>query len=229
MRLSERMRAMLDLAPECAVMADIGSDHALLPIAFIRAGKALRAIASDISEKSLQKAVRNIGTHGMESTIELRTGDGLSVLRPGEAQLIVISGLGGEVIADILESGREALLEDTALLLSPNRAARHLREFLAGNGFEITDEDLVLENRRFYPILLVRRGAMEEYTPLEYEFGRIPIQKKHPRLKELAEKRIRDAENMEKTAAAADNPRASAALKTARARLEEYRRLLTWL
>jgi membrane-bound lytic murein transglycosylase D len=59
-------------------------------------------------------------------------------------------------------------------------AARHLREFLADNGFEITDEDLVLENRRFYPILLVRRGAMKGYTPLEYEFAGCPSKRSTP-------------------------------------------------
>lgn len=229
MHLSKRLRAMLDISPSCDVMADIGSDHALLPIAYIKEGKARKAIASDISEKSLLKAVRNIKKYEMGGFVELRVGDGLSVLKPFEAGLIVLSGLGGNAVAQILSEGIEKINDHTVLVLSPNQAAAALREMLIASGFDITDEDILQENNKLYPVLLAKKGETEKYSYLEYEFGRQAIQKKHPLLKTLVEKRIVDASAMESTARMSQNQDAKAALCEAERRLLEYRRLLKWL
>lgn len=229
MYLSKRLRAILDISPSCSVMADIGSDHALLPIAYIKEGKARKAIASDISEKSLQKAVRNIKKFDMGGHIELRTGDGLSVLKHFEADLIAISGIGGNAIARMVSDGLHKIDGETVLVLSPNQAAGALRKMLLLNGFKVEDEDIVQENNQLYPVILVKKGETEKYSYLEYEFGRQPIQKKHPLLKAFVGKRIQDAQKMESTAQMSQNKEAKAALMEAQRRLLEYRRLLTWL
>ena len=229
MHLSKRMRSIVDICPECGVMADIGSDHGLMPIALILEGKTKKAIASDISEKSLQKAARNIQKYKMEDRIVLRTGDGLNIIKPHEVQVVLISGLGGQVIADMIMNRREIIEDDMRLLLSPNQAVASLRETLAKNSFETIDEDLVQENNKFYPILLIKKGQPKEYSMLEYEFGKLTIEKKHPLLKAYLAKRLQDALKMEKTAGGADNKEANAAREQAELRLEEYRRLFEWL
>ena len=165
MHLSKRLRAMLDISPSCDVMADIGSDHALLPIAYIKEGKARKAIASDISEKSLLKAVRNIKKYEMGGFVELRVGDGLSVLKPFEAGLIVLSGLGGNAVAQILSEGIEKINDHTVLVLSPNQAAAALREMLIASGFDITDEDILQENNKLYPCPACKKGEKRKSIP----------------------------------------------------------------
>lgn len=229
MRLTQRMHAITGLCPASGRIADIGSDHGLMPIALITEGKAQRAIASDISEKSLEKAKRNLKKYDMEERVELRTGDGLKILRPGEAQLILITGLSGPLIAEMVLKGQSVLNDETFLLLSPNQAPGILRERLAKNGFETLDEDLVQENGKFYPVMLMKRGCPKEHAFLDYEFGRLTIERRHPLLKAYVHKRMLDAQKMEKTAAAADNNQANAARQEAKDRLTEYRRLLEWL
>lgn len=229
MNLTKRMQAIVDICPMCDTVADIGSDHGLVPIALIREGKAKKAIAADISEKSLQKAKYNLQKYRMEDSVELRTGDGLSILRPEEAQLILITGLGGQQIADMVLKGKRAIGDDTILIVSPNQAAGFLRETLAKNGFETLQEDLVREKEKFYPVILLKRGTPKDRTFLEYEFGKLTIEKRHPVLKAFVAKRIQDAEKMEKTACAAEGEEARAAYIQAKKRLKEYGRLMEWL
>jgi tRNA (adenine22-N1)-methyltransferase len=229
MHLSNRLKALTALAPACGTAADIGSDHGLLPIALVLSGRAKKGIAADISRVSLQKAARHAAEYGLEDKIELRAGDGLSVLRKGEASLVAISGLGGVNIADILSRGKDRLQADTALLISANNSDRLVRGWLIGNGYRITAEDLVIENRRHYQIMLAVPGEGEDYSGLELEFGKRLIENRHPLLVRLVEKRTRDAEKMKKTAGKADNERSRAAYREAERRIGEYGRLKKWL
>jgi tRNA (adenine22-N1)-methyltransferase len=223
------MRAIVDLSPKCGCVADIGSDHGLMPIALILEGRAQKAIATDISEKSLDKAKSNLRKYKMEDLVEIRTGDGLSILNTGDVQLIIIAGLGGQLIAEIVRTGHRLFEDGTLLLASPNQAAALLREALAKAGFETLDEDLVQENKKFYPMMLMKKGYPKEHGFLDYEFGRLTMERKHPLLGAYVHKRMLDALKMESMAAAADNNESKAALKEAKYRLAEYRRLLEWL
>lgn len=157
--LSPRLRAIADLTPEgCRVLADLGTDHGYLPAALLLEGRIGKAIAADIGAGPLDRARRTAARWGLEAKMDLRLGDGCSVLRPGEADVIVIAGMGGDNIAGILEAApwtREGVL----LLLQPMSRAELLRPWLPEHGYGILAERLVQDRGVIYPILTARGQA----------------------------------------------------------------------
>lgn len=226
MNLSQRLNKIFDMAGMCDTVADIGSDHALLPLAMIMHKKCSRAIAADISDLALNKARRNIKKYHTDG-IELRVGDGLSVLRPREAEIIVIAGMGGELISDILAAGAK-VLSGSVLILSPNNAEGNVRMQLTTLGYAVYDEDIILENRRYYQIMAAKPGCME-LTEDELEFGHINIERRNPIIASLVEKRMLDAQKMLATARSGKSCAAETAESRAAARIERYGRLKKWL
>lgn len=166
-----RLDTLVSMARPSHVLADIGCDHAYLPILLIRSGAASHVIASDISDGPLAKAERNVARFGLEGRIELRKGNGLAALRPGEADCIVVAGMGGNVIAEILKTGHLTAQRADKLLLQPMSASEHLRVFLYENGYAITQETLVQEGRRYYTILEVKTRSTERFQNFDCFFS----------------------------------------------------------
>lgn len=164
-----RLELLADLIQEYNTVADIGCDHAYLSILLARRGK--RVIASDVAQGPHDKARENIARFSMESSIELRLGDGLLTLERGETEAIVIAGMGGLLIADIISAGKHLLTESTRLFLQPMRADEDLRAFLYANGFEILSEHLVREDRRIYTVLEVQFGKTDRFSVLDCAFS----------------------------------------------------------
>lgn len=157
-RLDERLNMLYELVPRCRCVADIGTDHGFLPLALLESGKCSKAIACDISLPSLQKAA----AHSRETGISLdcRQGDGLAALDKDEADCIVIAGMGGVLIAELLERGRDQL-GNALLVLQPMTAVKELREYLCANGFLIVTEEIVFQEERLYHGLTARLGEAE--------------------------------------------------------------------
>ena len=155
--LTPRQQAIADLLPRCECVADIGCDHGKLGAYLLQTGRARRVIATDISEPSLHKAEKLAEELGLSAGFSFRAGSGLSVLNPGEAQAIVIGGMGAYTIAEILR-GADAF-EKEIFVLQPMGHEIALRRMLAENGFGLTDDRVVREGRRFYQVLQARRGA----------------------------------------------------------------------
>ncbi len=164
-----RLDLLVDLTKQYKTVADIGCDHAYLSILLARAG--VRVIASDVAQGPHDKALANIARFGVGDKVDLRLGDGLLTLECGETEAIVIAGMGGLVIADILSAGRHLITEQTKLYLQPMRADEDLRKYLYENGFEILNESLVREDRRIYTVMEVCLGQNGEYTPLDCVFS----------------------------------------------------------
>ncbi len=164
-----RLDLLVDLTKKYKTVADIGCDHAYLSILLARAG--VRVIASDVAQGPHDKAKDNIARFGVADKIDLRLGDGLSTLQCGEAEAIVIAGMGGLVIADILSDERDRIEKNTHLYLQPMRADEDLRGYLYKNGFEILRESLVREDRRIYTVLEVCLGEKKAYTALDCIFS----------------------------------------------------------
>lgn len=138
---SNRIRKLAEIAGPCNTMADIGTDHALLPIFMLKEGLCKKAIACDISESPLAKAALDVSEAEIDSAlVDLRLGNGLERLQPGECDTIVIAGMGGLLIADILENGKKIFKKPCRLIMQPNTCRPELRTYLAENGFEISDE-----------------------------------------------------------------------------------------
>lgn len=159
MHLTPRLRTIMAQIPAGARLADIGTDHALIPAALLRRGIIQTAIASDIRQGPLDSAARTAQQFGLDGQISLRLGAGMCTIRPDEADTIVIAGMGGETIAQILEDDRWALDGAYLLLLQPMTAQPFLRQYLAAHGGTIEKESLCREGKRMYTVLTVRGGG----------------------------------------------------------------------
>jgi len=158
MELSPRLEKITTLIPKGSTLADIGTDHAYIPVYCSKNKITKSALAMDLNEGPLSRADINIKKYGFEGQIKTRLSDGLSNLLPGEADVIVIAGMGGLLIRDIIEKGKTVIDDNTILILQPMIAPVELREFLYSFGFNIEDEYIVREEDKFYNIFKVKKG-----------------------------------------------------------------------
>lgn len=170
-RLMPRLQKIYDIVPPCKTAADIGTDHAYIPVCLCLSGKCHSAIASDIRKGPLERAMATIEEYGA-NTVETRLGSGLKTIKPNEAQAIIIAGMGGILIADIIKASKETALSASKLILQPMTAAPELREYLTENGFKIEKEYLVREEEKIYTVISARVGADLPYTKAELYMGR---------------------------------------------------------
>ncbi len=177
MMLSERMRAVAALVPQAECLADVGTDHAYLPISLVQQGRVRRAVAMDVNEGPLLRASAHIGEAGLGDRIGVRLSDGLTALKPGEADVVLIAGMGGPLTVRILKMGRGILEnEDGAdncvkyLVLQPQSEIGDVRSYISGQGWKICREDMVLEDGKFYPMMEAERGQ-EDLTELQLAYG----------------------------------------------------------
>ena len=171
MKITPRLDVLAGLVPTSDTMADIGTDHAYIPIRLCSGRKVKRAIASDIHEGPLQKAQKHIYEENLEDCIQTRLGSGLSVLRPGEADGAVIAGMGGTLICDILEAEPDICCAFRWLVLQPMTHAADLRRWLALHGWRIQKEKFALEDTKLYEMFLCVQGQMNFPSPLWEEIG----------------------------------------------------------
>lgn len=185
--LSERLKMVAGMVAPCDYLADIGTDHAYLPIYLIKNGTVKRAVAADISAGSCEKAQRNITANKLNSLIEVRCGNGLAVMGENEIpDTIVIAGMGGMLAIDVLKShisGSSA----QCLVLQVQRDIYAVRKHLHKTGYIIADEQMLKEDGKVYIAILAKKGGSEQYSELEYHFGRFELMRKSPVLKEYIE------------------------------------------
>ncbi len=151
-KLDERLSAVASFVRTDRRICDIGTDHALLPC-FLCENGAMDVIASDVNENPLRAARANVEKYGFADRIRLIRSDGLKDIPPCDD--IIIAGMGGELIADIID-GCTFITPDTRLILQPMTKAELLRRYLYGAGFEITEEKGAAVNGKAYSVMLVR-------------------------------------------------------------------------
>ena len=159
-QLRPRLKAIAHMIAPCNCMADIGTDHGYLPVWLCLEDRCKTAIAADINPSPLARAEETVRRFGMLDRISLRLGGGAEPLSPGEADTIVIAGMGGDNIVSILEAAPWTR-NGVVLLLQPMSKAEVLRAWLPGNGYSVTAEQLVADKGVIYPILTVVGGQME--------------------------------------------------------------------
>lgn len=181
--LSLRLGTIASLVPDGARVCDIGTDHGYLAIELKKSGKATNVIAADINSAPLENAKNNIEKSGV-SGIELRLCDGLAGISADETDTVIIAGMGGEVIAGILERGSSAVQKgDKTIILQPTTSPEILREFLYTNGFEIESETAVFENGKLYSVMLVHfKGKTEKKEEYFYYIGKVQKNTEYGRL-----------------------------------------------
>lgn len=153
-RLNPRLALCASLVRRGRCAADIGTDHGYLPVYLVREGICPRAIAADIRPGPLSRAIETVRQAGLDDRISLRLGDGLAPVRPGEADDIVIAGMGGETIAGILADAPWCRGSRYRLVLQPMTKAEELRAFLFANGYALEAERVAQEGTRLYTVLL---------------------------------------------------------------------------
>ncbi len=170
--LNPRLKKIAQLVPQNACTADIGTDHAYIPIVLVESGITPRAIASDIKKGPIQRAETNIRNHGLSDKIETRLGSGLETLSPGDAEVIIIAGMGGILIADILEASRDVVNSAKLLILQPMTAATELREYLSQSGYTVMAEYLEAEEEKLYNIICATPSGQCDYSIRELYLGK---------------------------------------------------------
>ena len=212
-KLSPRLESILGALGVVKTLADVGCDHGFISIAAVLRGRCENAIAMDINEGPLKSAKTNAELYGAADAVNLRLSDGLEKLEPGEADGIIIAGMGGLLIRDILTRGQQAAKAAKRIVLSPQSDIPKVRSYLLSNGFVIEDEECLIDEEKFYFIMVVRpdsetlRGAGEENEKIDTEgshcaaakypfgelginFGGILLEKRHPILLKYLKKRL---------------------------------------
>ena len=161
--LNPRLKKIAQLVPQNSCTADIGTDHAYIPIVLVEMGTTPHAIASDIRKGPIERAEANIRSQ----KIETRLGPGLETLSSNEAEVIIIAGMGGILIADILEASRPVVNSAKLLILQPMTAATELREYLSGNGYTVEAEYLEAEEEKLYNIIVATPSGNCNYSKRE--------------------------------------------------------------
>jgi tRNA (adenine22-N1)-methyltransferase len=162
MKIPERLLRIASYVPQSSLVADIGTDHALLPVYLARQGICSKIIATDLHAGPLEAASSNVGLFNLWKQVDLRQGDGLEIIQPGEVNVIIIAGMGGVKINEILSRAGAVLQQADRLVLQPSAGAGQVRRWLLGNGWDLVDEDLVIDDERFYEIIVAERPGTEE-------------------------------------------------------------------
>lgn len=206
-KLSLRLLAVAGFVKPGSRIADVGTDHGYVPVYLAQTGKITSAIAMDVREGPLLRAREHIGAYeewaGGQAgpgpcpgnhicPIEARLSDGLSQLQPGEADTVIIAGMGGGLVIRILDQGRCLWDSVKHWILSPQSDLLKVRRYLEENGFCIEEEAMVRDEGKYYQVLSVIRKTMEYRRRVWYRYGKILVERKDPILKEYLEKeRIR--------------------------------------
>ncbi|WP_172194120.1 tRNA (adenine(22)-N(1))-methyltransferase [Saccharibacillus qingshengii] len=162
MKLSERLNTICQSIPPGSRLADIGSDHALLPTCAVLEGRVVSAIAGEVNRGPYEAASKQVSEAGLHGKIEVRLGDGLAAIEAGEADVVTIAGMGGALIVRILTEGRAKLAGVQRLILQPNVGEDLVRRWLLEEGWLLTGETILEEDGKIYEVLTGDRSPSAE-------------------------------------------------------------------
>ncbi|NMM61924.1 SAM-dependent methyltransferase [Clostridium sp. P21] len=186
MELSLRLKTIASMVDRCNCTADIGTDHGYVPIELIKSGTCSKVIASDINKGPVKKANLNVILEDLQDKIECRLGPGLNTIKAHEVQGIIIAGMGGNLIRDIIEEGLDVFKECEFSILQPVQNPEILREYIYKSGYNIIDEELCIDENKFYEIIKIKYdNKVGKIDSIFYEVGKALIDKKHPLVSEF--------------------------------------------
>lgn len=172
--LTPRLKMIGDMVREGVRVADVGTDHAFLPLYLVKSGKIMSAIASDINIGPIKNAERNIAEHHCQDLIKLVHCSGLDGVSGDEVDDVIIAGMGGELISAIIDTAAWLRSNEKHLVLQPMSRANELRKYLCDSGFEIIEEKIVREGKRLYTIISTKySGKSTNYDDVFLYVGRI--------------------------------------------------------
>ena len=192
--LSKRLQAVADMITAGNITADIGTDHAYIPIYLIENNIVPKAFAMDINKGPLDIAAAHVDSYGFNDRITLRLSDGLNALGENEAESVVIAGMGGALEIKILSSNMNVVNSLKELVLQPQSELKKFREFLINEGFYIEDENMVLDEGKYYPMIKVIPPSADRkndnWSDVELYYGKYLLESKNKTLKEFILKEL---------------------------------------
>ena len=197
--LSKRLLAVAGFVTPGSRVADIGTDHAFVPIYLMEHKIVPSALAMDIGKGPLLAAEEHIKEHGLEKYITARQSDGVLALQDGEADSVIIAGMGGALVIKILSEGRERLRNVKELILQPQSEVEKVRHFLYESGYHITAEEMVFEDGKYYPMMHAVPGRDDTVYPESYfKYGGWLFREKNEVLLRYLEKEEREVREIQK-------------------------------
>lgn len=203
MHLSKRLQAVANMVTPGLRAADVGCDHAYVPIYLVQNNISPACIAMDINQGPVNKARKNVIKYGLQDKIEVRKSDGLKELSPDEADALIIAGMGGELMLSILSERQDIVAAVSELILQPQAAIYLVREAMEGYGFVITRENMLTEDGKFYVCMKaeakasVKDSHAYELTAREHKyFGRLLLEQRHPVLHSFLNKERKQCEEI---------------------------------
>lgn len=170
-KLSKRLEAVASYVPQGARLADVGSDHAYLPLFLVEQGRIAFAVAGEVVQGPYQSALQNVEQAGQSDKISVRLANGLAAVElADQVSTVTIAGMGGRLIADILEAGKDKLVSVERLVLQPNNREDDVRRWLVTNDFQLVTEEILEENDKIYEILVAEKGK-SDLTEDQLRFG----------------------------------------------------------
>lgn len=185
--LSKRLKVVADMVTKGNIVADIGTDHGYVPIYLVKNHISPKAYAMDINEGPLKMADKNICLDGLGEKITTVLSNGMDKMTDYMAETVIIAGMGGDLIVDILSRGSE-IKGIKELVLSPHKRIDLVRNYLIQNGWEIIKEDMVIDADKYYTIIKAGRGENVNYTDAELIYGKYLLENKNSILKQYLEK-----------------------------------------
>lgn len=182
--LSERLMEIANMVTPGLKVADIGCDHAYLSIYLAGNDISPWVCACDVNKGPMEIALNNIKHAGLEDKICVRLGDGLAKISPGEVESVVIAGMGGSLIINILSDGKAVAQKASEIILGPQSDVEKVRHYLEDSGYRIVSESFVSEDDKFYPVIKAIHGTMNLDNSIYYKYGKILIHEANPVLRE---------------------------------------------
>lgn len=186
-KLSNRLKMVASYLPKGTFFVDIGSDHAYLPCYICLKDETSHAIAGEVREGPYKRALETVEAYQLTNKVEVRLGNGLDIINYDDGvKELVVAGMGGSLISQIIESGKEKLTTVNRLILQPNNAAHLVRKLLLELGYSLTHEDILEENNHIYEIIVADKikNEQSQWNPTEMEkqllFGPILMKEKSP-------------------------------------------------
>lgn len=202
LKISDRLMKVASLVHKGARVADIGTDHGYLPIYLVQNGISEKVYACDVRKKPLERAHDHISSYGLNDNITICLADGLKGIESGMVDTVTICGMGGKLMQDIIETGKDRLNTGTQLILSPQSEVRDFREYLLSNNIGISEEYVIKEDGKYYFIMncVYNRESVHNnehtYKEEELRYGKYLIDNKSEVLREYLQKEYSNFANI---------------------------------
>lgn len=222
---SKRLRAIAKYIPNDSIFADIGSDHAYLPCFVCLNNPSIQSIAGEVQKGPYDNAKKNVDKHELSNQIDVRLGNGLDIITSKDhVDTIVLAGMGGQLIMDILQTGKEKLRTIDTIITQPNTNQQLVRQYLNDIGYHLTKEHIMKENGIIYEILIAKKSAADPYSnhdEKEFYFGPFLFQERPKLFLEMWQQELLHLERI--------HNQIKQAVETDTERLAEIEKKIIWI